>query len=58
MSGGTATPATQTQTQQTNSSTAPPSYLQPYLQQGVQALVGNFDANPTAPLTASTGLIH
>jgi hypothetical protein len=49
MSGGTATPATQTQTQQTNSSTAPPSYLQPYLQQGVQALVGNFDANPTAP---------
>jgi hypothetical protein len=51
MSGGTATPATQsqTQTQQTNSSTAPPSYLQPYLQQGIQALVGNFDANPTAP---------
>ena len=40
---------TQTQTQQTNSSTAPPSYLQPYLQQGIQALVGDFNANPTAP---------
>ena len=54
MSGG-ATPSqtqqtqAQTQTQQSNSSTAPPSYIQPDLQQGIQALVGNFDANPTAP---------
>ena len=52
MSGGTTpsqTQQTQTQTQQTNSSTAPPSYLQPYLKQGIQALVDNFNANPTAP---------
>ena len=54
MSGGSTPSQTQqtqaqTQTQQTNSSTAPPSYIQPYLQQGIQALVGDFNANPTAP---------
>ena len=52
MSGGSTpsqTQQTQSQTQQTNSSTAPPSSIQPYLQQGIQALVGNFHANPTAP---------
>jgi hypothetical protein len=54
MSGGSTPSQTQqtqaqTQTQQTNSSTAPPSGIQPYLQQGIQALVGDFNANPTAP---------
>ena len=54
MSGGSTTSQTQqtqaqTQSQQTNSSAAPPSYIQPYLQQGIQALVGDFNANPTAP---------
>ena len=52
MSGGSTpsqTQQTQTQSQQTNSSTSPPSYIQPYLQQGIQALVGDFNANPTAP---------
>src|SRR5258708_33795854 len=54
MSGGSTPSQTQqtqaqTQTQQTNSSTAPPSFTQPYLQQGIQALAGDFNANPTAP---------
>src|SRR5580704_6488404 len=54
MSGGSTPSQTQqtqaqTQSQQTNSSAAPPSYIQPYLQQGIQALVGDFNANPTAP---------
>ena len=54
MSGGSTPSQTQqtqsqTQNQQSNSSAAPPSYIQPYLQQGIQALVGDFNANPTAP---------
>jgi hypothetical protein len=38
--------STSNSTQTTNSSTAPPSYIQPYLGQGIQSLVSQYDNNP------------
>jgi hypothetical protein len=64
MSGG-ATPSQQTQqtSSNTSSNTGPPSFIQPYLQQGIGDLVKQYDNNPApsyypgqtvAPLSANT----
>ena len=45
--GGGSTPSTQVQ--QTTQSNGPPSYIQPYLQKGIQDLTNLYNANPTAP---------
>jgi hypothetical protein len=45
--GGGSTPSTQVQ--QTTQSNGPPSYIQPYLQGGIQDLTNLYKANPKAP---------
>ena len=39
----------QTSKQQSTSETGPPSFIQPYLQQGVQDLAQLYQSNPNAP---------